>query len=565
MKEIIEDKGRIRPVVEGDFQCDENGNSTRVYEILSIVGCVDGNTKLSYISKKFVPVGIPITNSEYWYSLQVIAVPKGDKGDKGDDGISPILRVSPDGMSIEISSDNGQTWVPFVVDFNKLRVIGYVDSLNQLPRNAQVGDIYGVWESEPTEENPEAGVYRLYINTVKDWLLDYTITKVYDYDTEIPSSATDGTAVLVPVRDLTLDKEKVDGYKVYRYNQDILGWTMVLNTAEIYAEKEDIINYGDNVFALVQGATEGTYELYKRVTGWVYFGTNASITYHLVQNVEDGTEQNVLSGKAVKDALAAEKSRAEAQEQDLETAIGEERTRAMLAEGSNTQAVLAERNRAIEAEQNLNSSIANLRNYVDTEFTELDERLDALEQSNLKLTLTANPNKTFEKGVAENITLTASLGSITPTSLDIKLGNVKLNDGNNNTAVYSSALTQDSTMFTARATYYDAVINTNLTLQARYPIYYGFGATAAEVAQSYASSRIVATSAARTYTRTSETAGNYFIIVPPDVTPLNSFTMGGAPFVMTSTTATINGVAGYRVYKSGVEYVAGTAISVVAS
>ena len=26
MKEITEDKGRIRPVVEGDFQCDENGS-----------------------------------------------------------------------------------------------------------------------------------------------------------------------------------------------------------------------------------------------------------------------------------------------------------------------------------------------------------------------------------------------------------------------------------------------------------------------------------------------------------------------------------------------------------
>lgn len=483
IREIVEDKGRVRPVVEGDFQCDDNGNSTKVYEILSIVGRVDNNTKLSYISKKLVPIGIPLTDTDYWYPFQVIAIPKGDKGDDGKsaydlyiehggtirtveewleslngadgkDGVSPILRVSTDGMSIEISTDSGSTWLPFVPDFNKLRVIGYIDSLNQLPKNAQVGDIYGVWESKPTQENPEAGVYRLYINTVKDWVLDYTITKVYDYDTELPSSATDGTAVLVPVKNLTLDKEKVDGYKVYRYNQEIFGWTMVLNTAEIYAEKADIINYGDNVYALVQGSgsvtetklkeetlvskknycrivnkTKGsltliitqdskkmfhsigtgsymipnncgvflvkegnmdniivgqsltdpqpkaltefdfmpegfkpyyiltenvvgdiyiantgdipasedeakdailvetkittllsfaqTYELYKRVVNWVYFGTNASITYHLVQNVQDGSNQNILSGKTVKDAINAHTERLDNLEEGL--------------------------------------------------------------------------------------------------------------------------------------------------------------------------------------------------------------------------------------------------------
>lgn len=67
MKRITDDKGRIRPVVEGDFQCDENGNSTRAYEVLSIVGLIENGVKHSYISKKAVPEGIPITNKEYWY------------------------------------------------------------------------------------------------------------------------------------------------------------------------------------------------------------------------------------------------------------------------------------------------------------------------------------------------------------------------------------------------------------------------------------------------------------------------------------------------------------------
>lgn len=353
MKEITEDKGRIRPVVEGDFQCDENGNSTRFYEILSIVGIVDNNGKLSYISKKDVPIGIPITNEEYWYPFQVIAVPKGDKGNDGKsaydlyvehggtittvdewleslhgadgkDAINPILRISHDGLSIEISSDNGHTWLPFQKDFNKLRILGYLESVAQLPVSANIGDIYGVWNQDAQSG---VGAYELYVQTVRDWVEDYTITKVYDYDTELPSSATDGTAVLVPVTDLTLDKEKIDGYKVYKFNLATNGWILVLNTAEIYANKEDIINYGDNVYALVQGATEGTYELYKRSVGWVKFGTNASITYHLIQDIQDGTETNVPSGKAVKDSVNGEATLREQAINDVNVAISELDTR----------------------------------------------------------------------------------------------------------------------------------------------------------------------------------------------------------------------------------------------
>lgn len=229
---------------------------------------------------------------------------QGIPGEPGKDGITPTLRVSNDGMSLEISSDGGQTWSPFIKDFNKLRVIGYLDSTDKLPKNALIGDIYGVWnEDADNSVTGTKGAYELYINTILDWLLDYEITKVYSYDTELPSSATDGTAVLVPVSDLTLDKEKVDGYKVYKYSIANNGWVMVLNTAEIYAGKDDIINYGDNAYALVQGDEPNTYQLYKRQVGWVYFGTNASITYKLVQNVSEGAEDNVLSGKAVKEAV----------------------------------------------------------------------------------------------------------------------------------------------------------------------------------------------------------------------------------------------------------------------
>lgn len=227
---------------------------------------------------------------------------------RGEDGKSPLLRISTDGQSLEISSDGGQTWLPFEKNFNKLRVLGYVSSVQLLPRNANIGDIYGVWNPDvysgrvDEEGNLIKGAYDLYVNTVRDWVEDYHITKVYDYDTELPSSAANGTTVLVPVDYLTLDKTKIDGYKVYRFSLDKNGWVLILDTAEIYASKDDIINYGDNVYALVQGDEEHTYELYRRDVDWVYFGTNASITYVLVQDIDEGTEINILSGKAIKDA-----------------------------------------------------------------------------------------------------------------------------------------------------------------------------------------------------------------------------------------------------------------------
>ena len=245
-----------------------------------------------------------IGEDDFWYVNGRKTIFKS----RGEDGKSPLLRISTDGQSLEISSDGGQTWLPFEKNFNKLRVLGYVSSVQLLPRNANIGDIYGVWNPDvysgrvDEEGHLIQGAYDLYVNTVRDWVDDYHITKVYDYDTELPSSTTNGTTVLVPVDYLTLDKTKIDGYKVYRFSLEKNGWVLILDTAEIYASKDDIINYGDNVYALVQGDEEHTYELYRRDVGWVYFGTNASITYVLVQDVNEGTETNILSGKTAVDA-----------------------------------------------------------------------------------------------------------------------------------------------------------------------------------------------------------------------------------------------------------------------
>ncbi len=669
MKEISEDKGRVRPVVEGDFQCDDNGNSTRFYEILSIVGQVnDDGTKISYISKTDVPIGIPLTDTTYWYPFQVIAVPKGDKGDKGDkgedgksaydlyiehggtitpveawleslqgkagkdgkdgkDGTTPIIKISDNGMDILISSDNGETWYVLVPDFTKLRILGFVDSISQLPKSANVGDIYGVWNAEAQEG---AGAYELYINTVKDWLLDATITKIYSYDVELPSVAQDGSVAIVPIK-LILDKEKVDAYKVYKYNSISRGWILILNTAEIYNSKDDIVNYGDNLYALVQGSglvtetklkeetivskndycrisnmtdedllliitqdskrifhsigtgtymipnncgvflvkdhdltgvviaesmsdpnpkhlssleympegiysyyiltensagdiyitpesklepegevVEGltietkittllsfkqTYELYRRDVGWVFFGTNASITYHLVQNIQEGLEDNILSGKAVKDAIN------------------------VISKGTN-------------------------------------------------ITLTANPSIVY-KGVDTVIAITSQMNKSTPTNIKILDGVTILANGSNNPLVYTSpspgfALNTDKT-FTTEGIVNNVIFGDDTVIQARYPIYYGFAANAAALAID-ANRYPPTTTAAHTYTKTNTVDNQHFyILVPSDISGVSVFTMGGAPFVMnTERTETVNGIS-YKVYESAYAYNVNVTLKVSAS
>lgn len=95
------------------------------------------------------------------------------------------------------------------------------------------------------------------------------------------------------------------------------------------------------------------------------------------------------------------------------------------------------------------------------------------------------------------------------------------------------------------------------------PIYYGFGTkeTDIAIAANKLSPRL---SASGTYAKTSAKDDVNFIILAPKTLPkLTNFTMGGAPFVMETSSVTING-KGYYMYKSGGVYMSGTTVSVLA-
>lgn len=95
------------------------------------------------------------------------------------------------------------------------------------------------------------------------------------------------------------------------------------------------------------------------------------------------------------------------------------------------------------------------------------------------------------------------------------------------------------------------------------PIYYGFGTTETDIAIA-ANKLSPRLSASGTYAKTSAKDDVNFIILEPKTLPkLNNFTMGGAPFVMETSSVSING-KDYYMYKSGGVYMSGTTLRVLA-
>lgn len=96
------------------------------------------------------------------------------------------------------------------------------------------------------------------------------------------------------------------------------------------------------------------------------------------------------------------------------------------------------------------------------------------------------------------------------------------------------------------------------------PIYFGFGTSETDVA--IANNKLdPRTSAVGVYEKTSTKDNvNLIILVPKTLPGLSSFTMGGTPFVMITSSVVING-KDYYMYKSGGVYMSGTTVKVQAS
>ena len=154
---------------------------------------------------------------------------------------------------------------------------------------------------------------------------------------------------------------------------------------------------------------------------------------------------------------------------------------------------------------------------------------------------------------------------ITPTALALSVdGSLVSIDVNQADTVTIKVNKEGETQIILTAKHGDLVKSASSKVTMVLPIYYGFGTTETEIA--IARNKLgPRTSATGVYEKTSTKDNvNFIILVPKTLPGLSSFTMGGAPFVMTTSSVVINN-HDYYMYKSGAIYMSGTTVRVHAS
>lgn len=260
-------------------------------------------------------------------------------------------------------------------------------------------------------------------------------------------------------------------------------------------------------------------------------------------------------------------------------AEAQERTAAIASEAqAREQAISAEATARSEADKALQASMdenvkelkGNVKDLKGAD-TLHDSRLLALEQSEwpLSLELTLTPSLLeytgSEKDVSVTWMLTRKGAELVPTELTITQDGKALTagltaSGSINAKVNKLGDTQFEVSVTADSMQKKVVNKLTMVL----PIYCGFGTSETDVAID-ANKLSPRTSASGTYAKTSVKDNvNFIILVPKTLPGLSLFTMGGAPFVMITSSVVINSHA-YYMYKSGGIYMSGTEVKVQAS
>lgn len=211
---------------------------------------------------------------------------------------------------------------------------------------------------------------------------------------------------------------------------------------------------------------------------------------------------------------------------------------------------------------------SNLVTTLSDKVTELEGKLLVLETGS-KVTTTVSP-ATIYKGTATNVTVTATFSasddSLTPSSISIKQGSTDIVSASNaktTSKVVSLNTTNNSTSYVSTAVVKGVTLTHTVNVNARYPIYYGFATSKPTSAAFSGSTKVGATTtASREYSATcSANNSHFYVLIPSDITTPTTFTMGGAPFVMNKTTATLGGIS-YNILESGGIYNNGAKVNV---
>lgn len=202
---------------------------------------------------------------------------------------------------------------------------------------------------------------------------------------------------------------------------------------------------------------------------------------------------------------------------------------------------------------------------------EVDSSLKELQNTVFPLQVSLSLDKTLLEFTGTDQTVKASYSikrkdaSITPTSLALSVNGTMLEidiKASDTISIEVNKEGESTVVLTAKLD--DLVKSATAKVVMVLPIYFGFGTSEVDVAIA-GNKQGPRTSAAGVYEKTSAKDRVNFIILAPKTLPkLSSFTMGGAPFVMITTSVVING-KDYYMYKSGGVYMSGTTVRVQAS
>lgn len=197
--------------------------------------------------------------------------------------------------------------------------------------------------------------------------------------------------------------------------------------------------------------------------------------------------------------------------------------------------------------------------------TELQNTVFPLEVS-LSLDKTLLEYTGSEQSIKATYSIKRKGSPITPTALALSVdGSLVSIDVKQADTVTIKVNKEGETQIILTAKHGDLVKSATNKVTMVLPIYYGFGTkeTDIAIAANKLSPRL---SANGTYAKTSAKDDVNFIILAPKTLPkLTNFTMGGTPFVMETSSVTINGKDYYYMYKSVAIYMNGATLNVQAN
>ena len=278
--------------------------------------------------------------------------------------------------------------------------------------------------------------------------------------------------------------------------------------------------------------------------------------------VKNATQVGENTAVRVGGALSGLADIAKQQEDNIGKKADKEEMNRLLAKKANTADVdtkFAEEKKRVDAELAKKANTAD----VDSSLKELQNTVFPLEVS-LSLDKPLLEYTGSEQSIKATYSIKRKGSPITPTALALSVdGSLVSIDVKQADTVTIKVNKEGETQIILTAKHGDLVKSASSKVTMVLPIYYGFGTkeTDIAIAANKLSPRL---SASGTYAKTSAKDDVNFIILAPKTLPkLTNFTMGGAPFVMETSSVTING-KDYYMYKSGGVYMSGTTLRVLA-